>query len=139
MSARAERAKRGQSWPTYSVLISACGSWLAAVKAAMMVLSDRAPAPSGYDLPRERAPEAMRAAPYSRDEVCQALRRFQAAHGIWPRFHEYRQWRLLTRRLARLKGLDDPRLPSIKIINKKFGSFERAVEVAMGPQTGAAR
>ena len=119
------------AWPAASTLINAYGSFLAAVRAAMRL---------NWDGSAARIPHTHRHAKpiskaYTREEVITALRKFRDDHGSWPRSElEYLTWGETLRRLRREGGHTDPRIPTAKPIRKLFGSFERAVELAIRAQ-----
>jgi hypothetical protein len=119
----AERSKRredGETWPAASTLIHAYGGhWLAAVRSAMRVAFESIRrVPSNYA-------HARPAASYTRDECLAALIACSDALESEPTMQEYLEWATLTRRLSRLNGQSDPRLPGRKQILKAWGTFER--------------
>jgi hypothetical protein len=117
------RATRSPSAPSASALTKRYGTWLSALNAAsqFMTLSRRSPV-QPYKTPRH--------APYTPAECLGALAYFHKRFGEWPRPSEYREWSRSTRRAARETGAKDPCLPDLKVILKRFGTFDRALSAA---------
>jgi hypothetical protein len=117
---RSKRRDEGETWPAATTLIHAYGGhWLAAVRSAMRVaFESRRRVPSDYAHARLRAS-------YTREECLAAFVASSEALGSEPSMQEYLEWAALTRRLNRLSGRPDPRLPGRKQIMKAWGTYER--------------
>lgn len=124
---RQQRAADGERWPAASVLVTAYGTWLAAVKAAMRLHFGG----SAARVPRSYQHAMTRQAGYTRDQAIDAIRRCRRElGGEWPSQGEYDEWMRTSRWAARLAGTGDPRIPGEVQIRKLFGSWHRALEIA---------
>ncbi len=127
--ARRQRAEDGEIWPAHTTLTRIHGGhWLGAVRAAMRVAEDGAKAGVATVAGKGKQP------PYNRREVINAIEQCWTGlrldpDGRGPSANEYKEWAWLGRRMARLSGQAEPRLPVLEIICKQFGSFERAIAV----------
>lgn len=126
--AHAERALRGESWPTHTTLVRAYGSWLDAVKAAMSTLH-------GYGRPASyRKPS--RSAAFAQLDCLDALHRCREDLGPWPsedhwpNQSEYALYRQIARQAAARAGMPTPLLPSTGVIRRKCGRWEQAIAQA---------
>lgn len=129
---RVTRAREtGAQWPAGTTLVRAYGSWIKAVKAAMRLHfkggQGRVPVSNHHQKFHK---------PYTRGEVVAALVECHRVIGDWPTQWEYVEWAQLQRRLWREhSGKEDVdkvrRVPSLKQIARLFGSFDRALEVAV--------
>lgn len=104
---RAMRVSRGEDqWPAHSTLINAYGTWVRAVRAAMLLVRD------GTSSKVSSANHHTRFEPsYSLKEVLDALIACRDAIGEWPTEGEYTEWRRAARDLARNAGKPAPRYP----------------------------
>lgn len=124
--ARADRAERGEAWPAHSTLIRDYGHWLAAVKAAMR----HAGRGSAARVPGSLHHARFRTA-YRQSDVEEAIKQCRDdLSGQWPGQWEYLEWAPIRRRLARLAGLPEPRLPGLRPLRKLFGDWDNALRAA---------
>jgi hypothetical protein len=127
---RACRRAQGQEWPAHTTIIARYSkgskkrgdAWRKAVKAAARLAAygsvRRVTAGNSF---------AGYKKAYSRDEVTALIREFYWRHGTWPTQWEYSEW-------ARGRRMDlgpSARLPGRDQIRKLFGSWARALEIAM--------
>ena len=117
------RAQQDRDAPAASSLSERYGTWLAALVAASRLpgLSRHSPV-WPHKLPRH--------SPYTPAQCLAALAQFRKRFGAWPGPTEYREWSRSARRAARECGGSDPDLPDLKVILKRFGTFDRALEAA---------
>jgi len=131
-AARAERAARGETdWPAHATLIAAYGSWVSAVRAAMLLWRDG----SGSRVPSSTHHMEFTGA-YSFDEAVGALRACYHALGTWPTEGEYREWRRTARELARNAGVPYSRHPSRDAWGKLFGGWAEFLAAAQRAEAG---
>jgi hypothetical protein len=109
--------------PAASTLIKRYGSWLAALKAAVRLISPRPHQP----VPAEKRRYHPR---YRPSDSAAAIARFHRTFGVWPTHAEYTEWSLISRRAARASGAPDPRLPAGATVARQFGTFDRALAAA---------
>lgn len=123
---REYEALRDREWPdapAASTLTERYGSWLAALTSASHLLSLSRENPVWpYKPPRHR--------PYTPAECLAALAKFRKQFGAWPQLTEYRAWSRSARRAAHVCGANDPCLPDVKVVLRRFGTFDRALQAA---------
>lgn len=122
---RTRRQASGEAWPSHTDLCTHFGSWTGAARAALDLY---------FDNPRWKVKSSNRrvwkSVPYSRREIEEAVRRSSGTVGRAITQWEYVELRRLERRVAATCGLPDPRLPSLTVIRRAFGSWERAALLA---------
>lgn len=128
-AARAERAGRGEQWPSPPTLRDRYrGTWLHVVAQAIRQVERGTGARVKSDhRGLSDAPSRQRA--YTRDEVMWALVRCQRTVGHWPTEDEFSEWCRLERRVQRLTGQDRQRTPVPKVVRTLFGSYARLLKV----------
>lgn len=126
---RLMRGVLGERWPSARTLRDAYGHWLKATQAAVNQLR-------GYNATggRIKVPASNdhggRHAPYTRQDVLDALRLTKQTIGSWPTEWEYELFARAARKAAKEAGNPAPRLPGLKQIRTQFGNFPRAVQAA---------
>lgn len=117
-------------WQSDSYLLGVFGKWSHVQSAALYVVEDRSDR-----LIRRKDDERLsrrRRRKYSRDDCKAALIACFEATGDWPHLaSEYEFWQQVQRRHERRVNADAaPWLPSSSLIKKKFGDWDRAIELA---------
>lgn len=124
-AARRKRQSVGEIWPSRATLNTIYGDWFTTCDAAMRLVFE-----GGPPYCREGQHGARFAAAYTRGEIVAAITRFRSDYGAWPTSTQWVMWSQNLRRLARRGGHPDPRIPSMKPIRRRFGTYQRAVDVA---------
>lgn len=124
---RLSPARAGEKWPTPSQLSAAYGSWLHACCAAFRLWAEGSHARVAHTNRHAVRDYAL----YRRQHVVEAIHRFRVRFGHWPTQWEYQEWSRLRRRVARLTGQPDPRLPMLQRISELCSSWDRAVALAI--------
>jgi hypothetical protein len=125
-SERRRREAGGERWPSSTTLRRAFYGWNWACRAAMRLAHHGSAARVS---PAQHFRRGSRST-YTRDEVIAAFGRFRKANGRWPNFSEFLAWGQAEREHARLNGMPDPRIPSMPVIRRVLGGFERALAAA---------
>lgn len=122
---RRKRAAQGESWKSATALANAYGSWAKAVSAAARLAAggSEARVPANYH-------HATWSRSYTRQEITAALEVCHRTLEFWPTPTEWLEYRRIIRLAARAAGKEPPRLPSLRPIERTFGSFERAISAA---------
>ncbi len=117
------RAAERPGAPAGSTLTERYGTWFSALKYAsnFMHLSLSNPV---------RPHGKHHHEPYTPAECLAAIAQFHKRFGEWPHPAEYREWSRSARRVARERGARDPVLPDLKVILRRFGTFDRASQAA---------
>jgi len=121
-NARATRNTDGGDWPRSTGLAAHYGTWTAALRAATDVAFAETPGRIRASTPR---PWPLRS--YTRTEIVEALERSSRKVGQTIGQWEYVELRRVERQLAVRTGGDDPRLPTLQVIHKHFGSWDAAI------------
>jgi len=120
------RAAIGQQWPTAEQLKATWGGFEKACRQAWRLWEDGTHARVAHNLDHARLDHAL----YQREHVVGAIHDYRQQRGYWPTQWEYDEWARYERKTMRLTGEDAPR-PSLPRIRKLFGSWDRALEVAV--------
>lgn len=128
---RERRLANGEDWPRSTGLAAHYGTWTAATRAA----TDLAYAITPGRI-RAATPRPWPLKPYTRTEIREALERASRKVGQVIGQWEYAELRRVERQLAARLGHDDPRLPTLQVIHKHFGSWEGAI-TAIAPASRA--
>jgi hypothetical protein len=131
---RATRVNGGEDqWPAHSTLINAYGTWVRAVRAAMLLVRD------GTSSKVSSANHHSKFEPsYSLKEVLDALIACRDAIGEWPTEGEYTEWRRAARDLARNAGKPAPRYPVRNAWARIFPGWEEFLTAAKRAAEAAA-
>lgn len=130
---REEQGRReaaGRRWSSSDELEGVFGKWEYVLSAALYVAEDRADNMVRRKDDGRIAPN--RKIKYTRDEVKDALIACFETLGDWPRNpSEYAAWVKLHRRHALLvDSSSEEWMPTVGVVRKKFGTWERAIELA---------
>lgn len=123
-----EARREGQEHaPSASGLSAAYGHWLAAVRAATVMLR-RSTSRSGGAASGRSAPRPPHAWPPV--HVAAAVGRFYQSFSEWPTPGEYDEWRSVSVHAAQLVGAPDPELPTRGAVVRCYGTWDRAIDAA---------
>lgn len=119
---RQRRKLLGEHWPDSTTLSRAFHGWNWACRAAMRLVHVGSAARVSHSQHFRKSQRA----PYTRQEVIDAILRFRDTWDRRPDFSAFLAWGASERAFARLHGRQDPRIPSLPVITRLFGDFERA-------------
>jgi hypothetical protein len=119
------RELNGAHWPSVRQLCDAYGEWLTAVEVSRRVLND-----NRYGAAAHARHYGSRHKKYARGDVLREIRRARDYFGVWPRYHQYKRLRDLEYERMRATGAGLRDVPSLNVIEKHCGSWDRAVELA---------
>jgi hypothetical protein len=130
---RRRRLETDESWPVATTIARAFFGWYQACRAAMRLKVMGAASRESHSQTHRTGLRRE----YTRQEVTATLARFHDERGRWPNFSEFWRWGQDLRQHARRNGLPDPRIPSMPVVARAFGSFDRALSVAQKSSDGS--
>ena len=122
-SERLRREAEGERWPSATTLSRAFFGWNWACRSAMRLARQGSAARVSHSQHFRKGSRP----PFSRDEVIAAFCRCRDINCRWPNYSEFLAWGQAEREHARLNGLPDPRVPSMTVVKRVLGSFDRAL------------
>lgn len=121
------RRDRPGSAPSASALSAAYGHWLAAVRAATVMMRREHKPAGGAPAGRSAARPPGAWLPI---QVAAAVGRFHQTFAEWPTRNEYDEWRSTAIHAAQAVGAPDPELPTPATVIRCYGTWNRALDAA---------